>query len=417
MDKFNKNSFLIIGLSLIILGIIVLVGSVNLYISVANIVLIVMILITMKDLFGFLIKKPKLDFKLFLKIINVILAFFAFIFNEYAIAIVPIIFSIYAIGNALIYFINFIIIKINKSKGWFRDFFNGILYFTVGITVLLRPIFHLKDFLTMLGIYCILIGITFIFDYLEVKHSKRFMKFRISLPSIIDVFIPLSVLTRINKTINRDKKSSYTLNKKQEETDLQIIIHVTESGYGRLGHMDICYKGEILSFGNYDKDTRKFHELFGSGVIFKTKNKKEYIKFSIEDQKKTLFVFGIKLSAREDKKIRDNIDKLMNELKPWDDAIFVKDKKQNDYSARLYKATKADFYKFKKTKYKIYFILGNNCVTLANRIVNSALSDSFKFYGILTPGTYYDYLQREYMKKNSKVVSKEIYSKNNIDKI
>ena len=72
--------------------------------------------------------------------------------------------------------------------------------------------------------------------------------------------------------------------------------------------------------------------------------------------------------------------------------------------------------KFKKSKYKIFFVLGNNCVSLANRIIGKNLRDKFKFYGVMTPGTYYDYLEREYMKKRGIVVSKKIYSKLNINK-
>lgn len=422
MEKYNEKAYLLIGLIMLIFGIVILIGSVNLYISVANIVLILMVLITIKDLFSLLIKKPKLDIKLLSKVFNVFLAFLAYSFSEYAIAIVPIIFSIYAILNAIVYIINFVIIKLNKSKGGFKELFKGLLYLTIGITFLFSPIVHLNDLLTILGIYSILLGFTFIIDYLEINHYFRLFKFRISLPSIIEALIPFGVLQRINKIINEEEYIKEEYNKKEEKTDLEIIIHVTNAGYGRLGHMDICYKGEVISFGNYDKDTRKFYQLFGSGVIFTTYNKNDYIKFSIKDQKKTLFIFGLKLTDKEQKKIEHNIEKIKEELKPWE-PTFVKEKsffkknKKVDYSARLYKATRAKFYKFKRTKYRMYFILGNNCVTMANRIINKALKDSFKFYGVMTPGTYYDYLQREYLKKNSKVVSKKIYSKNNINKI
>ena len=36
--------------------------------------------------------------------------------------------------------------------------------------------------------------------------------------------------------------------------------------------------------------------------------------------------------------------------------------------------------------------------------------------GIITPGTYYEYLNREFQKKNSMVISRKIYNNKNIDK-
>ena len=76
---------------------------------------------------------------------------------------------------------------------------------------------------------------------------------------------------------------------------------------------------------------------------------------------------------------------------------------------------KPEFYKFKSGKNKVFFILKNNCVSLANKIIGPTLNKHTKMYGILTPGTYYDYLEREYMKKSSIVITKKIYNKYNID--
>ena len=101
-------------------------------------------------------------------------------------------------------------------------------------------------------------------------------------------------------------------------------------------------------------------------------------------------------------------------LKAKNEKKRVKKEDYIDYSSRLYRATKAKFYKFKLSNYRIYFILGSNCVTLINKILGKILKSKLRFYGFMTPGTYYDYLEREYLKKNSIVVSKKIYSKETI---
>ncbi len=416
MNKINGKSYLLIGLILILVGIFNLIGNVSLFRSIADLTLIIMVLITIKDLFSLIVKKPKIDIKLFIRIINVFIATLAFIFHDYSIAIVPIIFAIYTIGNAIVYFINFAIVKINTSRYGVRYFFCGLIYLAVGIMILFRPLINLGFMLNIIGIYAILLGTTFIFDYLQINHYYRFLKIRISLPSIIEAFIPLSVLRSINKEINNNKEIDYEYTKVNQKPDLEIFIHVTEKGFGRLGHMDICFNNEIISFGNYDISSYKFHELFGHGIVFITNEKEKYIKFCIKDTKKTLFSFGLKLTEKEKQEVENNIKKIKEELKEWQPPCLKDNKKHIDYSSRLYKATKADFYKFKKSKYKIFFVLGNNCVSLANRIIGKNLRDKFKFYGVMTPGTYYDYLEREYMKKRGIVVSKKIYSKLNINK-
>ena len=80
-------------------------------------------------------------------------------------------------------------------------------------------------------------------------------------------------------------------------------------------------------------------------------------------------------------------------------------------------ATSAKMYKFIKGKYKKYFALGNNCVKLADEIISKSGIDALKIYGIITPGAYYEYLNREFRKKNSIVVSRKIYNKKSIKKV
>jgi len=423
MKKVNGKSYLIIGLILVIVGIFTLIGSVSLFKSVANLVLIFMVLISIKDLFSLLLR-PKKDMKLYIKIFNVILSILSFILSEYVIAIVPLIFSAYSLLNAAINILNFTLMKTNKIKGGFKTLYLGLLYLFIGIIVLLGPLIHLDFVLFVLGVYAILLGLTFIIDYLEINHYGKFLKFRITLPSLIEAFIPLSVLQKINKTINNDKEIELETKKENIEPDLEIFIHVTEDGYGRLGHLDLYYDKKVMSFGNYDIYSYKLHDTVGNGIMFITDKKEKYIEFCICDNKKTLFSFGIKLTEYEKKKIEKNISKITEHLKEWEPPC-VQAKKKNkkykkseyvDYSSRLYKATKAKFYKFKNGRYKFFSVIGNNCVSFANKIIGSALKDKFKFYGVLTPGTYYDYLEKEFMKKDSIVVSKKIYTKSSINK-
>ena len=61
-------------------------------------------------------------------------------------------------------------------------------------------------------------------------------------------------------------------------------------------------------------------------------------------------------------------------------------------------------------------MLGSNCCRLADNIVGKSGIDLLKMNGAITPGTYYEYLNREFQKKNSMVISRKIYNQKNVDK-
>ena len=75
----------------------------------------------------------------------------------------------------------------------------------------------------------------------------------------------------------------------------------------------------------------------------------------------------------------------------------------------MYNATGAKFYKFNSGKFKTYFVLNTNCVKLADEILGKCGINIIKISGIITPGAYYDYFDREFGFKKSNVVSKTIY--------
>ena len=53
---------------------------------------------------------------------------------------------------------------------------------------------------------------------------------------------------------------------------------------------------------------------------------------------------------------------------------------------------------------------------LADSIIGKSGSDLLKMSGIITPGTYYEYLNREFRKKNSMVISRTIYNAESVNK-
>ena len=67
---------------------------------------------------------------------------------------------------------------------------------------------------------------------------------------------------------------------------------------------------------------------------------------------------------------------------------------------------------FKSGKFKTYFVMTTNCVLLAESIVCQAGTDILNLTGIISPGTFYDYLDREFLRPGSMVISREAYRLN-----
>ena len=151
--------------------------------------------------------------------------------------------------------------------------------------------------------------------------------------------------------------------------------------------------------------------MFGDGVLFLAKSKKEYINFCIDNSKKTIFDFGIHLTDTEKKKVALRIEELLKNTYPWNHKTDKNYCNGKSYAAKLYKRTSAKFYKFKSGKYKTYYVLGTNCCFLADDIIGKSGMDILSINGLITPGTYYDYLNRKLKGKNSNIIYKEIYNK------
>ena len=432
-DKlFNATYSLIIGLGLLFLSIITLVGRKWLYVNLVNVLLIAIFFLSLKNLINYFLgsKKDKnINF-----IISVLSLFFCLIFSffkDIPLSILPIIFGFYLLLNACVRYINFIILVENKSNGKITEFILGTIYLVISLISIFSPLKNLETVLIILGIYLLLLGLTFVKDFITgllSNNTKDKIKrhFRVSLPAIFEAIIPFAVLNEINYLIDKenfDEEFIYEEKNSDVVPDMEVLVHTSNRGLNRLGHCDIVYDGKVISYGSYDDSTLRFNALVGDGVVFTTDSDK-YIPFCIEHSKKTIFAFGLKLTQKQKENVKKEIDLLFKDLESWESPYqeALKGDKNadpnlyDDYASRIYQATGANLYKFTKGKYRKYFVCGNNCVKLADEIIGKSGIDLLKMYGVITPGSYYEYLNREFKKKNSMVISRKIYNNKNVDK-
>lgn len=415
---YDLTNSLIMGILFILLSLILFIGRKKIYMYIIHFTIIILLLMVIGNLFRYIYRKQtkkQIHTNLLICIFNLLVCLILLLIPKLSYSILPVIFSIYLLIIGTSQLVMYILLIKNKEVHRFSTLILGIFYYFIAIPILISPYQNIDNFLSILIIYTFFLGLTYVYDFIRniiPKKTKNELKrkIRITLPKIFEILIPYSVMLEVNKTL--ETKSEYTYQKARwkESSDLEVLIHTSKRGVNRIGHIDIIFEGIVYSYGNYNENSRKFFDFFGPGILFKTKNIEKYINFCIDNSKKTIFLFGIKLNEIQKQEVKKRIDELMNNTVPWNYKESIKKNEENSYASKLYKKTKAKFYKFKKGKYKTYFILGTNCCYLADDIIGHSGLDILSFNGIITPGTYYDYLNRQFYQKNSIVIYKEIYN-------
>lgn len=353
------------------------------------------------------------------------LAFFLATYPHIPVAILPILFGCLMLMHAVVHGITTYIYFSHHASGRIKELMLTGIYLLLGITMFLEPLVYVGDLMFLIGLYLCLYGIKNLKDALmeEMKidtKNKMRRKVRLPLPVLFASLIPHRVLTYINhffKESHEEPQAAIVEYKEEVEPDLEVLIHVTDKGYGAFGHVDICYHGYIISYGNYDAASYHLHDCIGDGVLF-VAPKEKYIPFCIADSQKTLFGFGMVLNDEMKREVNRKIYDIFQKIEPWYPDYQIALEKHDEktmqesleyYANRLYKNTKAKMYKFKSGPFKTYFVLKTNCVALADAIIGKTGIDIVDSNGIISPGSYYEYFNNEFMKSSTRVVTRTIY--------
>lgn len=334
-------------------------------------------------------------------------------------SIFPLVFALYIVLIGVIKFSTFCVYKSNGFKGFHSILLNSILELLFAYLVFINPIESIKPLTIILGFYFIFISFGYFIDFLEEAFPNNFLtkrrKFRITLPNILSLFIPYAFYRKINNSLNNEVTNVKIDKNTSGEVDLEIFIGVKESSIGKFGHADLCFDNKIYSYGHYDEDSKRFFDTIGDGTLFIVNNRDMYLKFCAEHSKKTIFAFGITLTNKQKENIKNELDKILANTYRWKCIQEIdKEKEYGDYASCLYRKTKAKFFKFNKSSYKLYYALWANCVKLVDHILRTSGSDVLRMNGVITPGAYYHHLNNQFKKKNSNVIRKEIITNSDI---
>ena len=373
-------------------------------------------------------KEKRLLIKLFIGIFYVSLAIFIK-FNPIflGISIVRII-GMYAFLNFIARLVAAIVLYKNKVKGWAIGMVVSIISLVFSLILLFHPQQYMYIVAKFSGIYIVLYSLTLFSDFFkEISYSniipdrvKR--KIRIGLPLLYAAFIPQHLLEKINESIKINPRNDIFVESKESYIEnnyystMEIFIHLAPDCANGFGHIDISIDNIAYSYGTYDSSSNRLFTLISDGVLIEA-NTKEYIKFLNKECNRSLIGFTLALNKNQYSAIKSKIDIIKSNCYEWKcDVQKHPNSTYTDETNLLYLATNCTFYKFKQGYFKTYFTLTSNCVRLADTIVGSAGLDLIAINGIITPGTYYNYLDKLFKRKNTIVIKKKIYRKDTFNK-
>ena len=435
VKNIDVYSMIFSGILYLTLGTLFLVKKQTIFSAVKgflNLLILLFIIAAIFQIIGFNpVKKKNLTSvsRLIGFIVNLSMASILYFKPEIVIAILPIFFGVYAIFSGIIRILIYIQYRINKVKRRSFIILGAVVLIILGILIIIHPLASILPITNIIGLFFTFYGISFIIDGIleglspETKNSFK-RRIRISLPVFMVALIPHKILIKINKSLETEElnEEDLTIFKENIPFDLEVLIHVGEKGTAAFGHVDIWFEGKVMTYGSYDDDTYKLAGAISDAVFIEIDNKEKYIDFSQKFMGKTLFGFGLKLTEEQKERVKEKIDEIKENLYVWkpksqldEEKGIVPETKRTDYASMVYDNLKGKFYKFLKGPFKTYFVMNTNCVLLADKIVGQSGIDLVKISGLISPGAYFEFFNREFMRKNSFVISRTIYYKDNKD--
>lgn len=325
--------------------------------------------------------------------------------------------------NGIVHFISFLTFKRDGVPQWKKRLVFSLVSFIFAYLLLQNPLRSIMTVSVLFGFYLLFLGFTllgdFIRDFLATDFATAKVKPRVYLPVPVFVaaMLPRKVLGYVNELIAYGDGENLVKGHEfvpSEKPRLEVYLHIGNDVIGKFGHMDICFDDVVYSYGCYDSSTNVLMGFISEGTLAVT-SRELYLYQSLEIEKKTLVGFGIDVQGDEAEQVRLRIAEMEENLVPWksraqrEQEKGISAKELTDPASVLFNNTDAKFYKFIKGPFKTYFALGSNCVLLAHKLIGSAGAGILQVNGLVTPGTYYAYLDRLYLAKNTFVISKTIY--------
>lgn len=375
-------------------------------------ILIILAIMVTAMLFDLVFKKNKQNIPLIIATIGAMI--FIYLFPTTYNRFIGLIVGSYAMLNAVIDFIEYYIRRKNKLNGVLGKLFASFIFLIFALILILMPQRGTGLIFIVAGIYSITQALINIFFAVLELFGHR--KFGLSLPVFLSALLPLRVFMRIS---GNDALMSHIISDPYDDEDinevpLSVNIYIQGSGFESFGHVDVAIGDTIYSYGLHDPSDRILWGSAGHGVLVKV-DKRAFFKNSLKTGKTMIISYEIYPNDSELKIIKDRLAKLMIDAVPFACNAKLKEEGQqvndDDYISDVYKDTNSELYKFKSGKFKTYFVFTTNCVLLTDYLIRNKEINLVGMSGIITPGTYLNFLYQLYLDPSSIVKGIKIYKK------
>lgn len=341
------------------------------------------------------------------------------IFEDRLFTIISLCFGIWTLFNGLVKLILYVEYRKNQVSGRLLTLFAAVVSLVLGFVFLASPAMHRETSVFICGVYLMVYGITYIQDFIRQVYPSAFVpgkrRLHLGWPAFLVALMPNAMIKKINAMYAKKQVPPLHAEKSSAPPDIEVFVHASEEGFSKFGHVDLYFEGRVYTYGCYDDRTKWFFTLLGEGHLITTEHKQAYLRLAIAYSKKTIFGFGLRLTEEQKQFVRHKLKDFSACLVPWyPDAQLAEqgrlpNEPYNDYASLLYTQTDAQFFRVTKGRFKTYFVLGTNCVLWADQILGAAGLDMIRVSGIITPGSYYDYLTKQYHMENTAVISYTVY--------
>ena len=334
--------------------------------------------------------------------------FFLFSNTDRLWALLPMGIGFIALLNGITHMITFWQYRKEASVRKLSHLIAGVGGLGLGIWVFGALYARIDTALWVFGIYLIFYGLMVLVDGIDAmitpeRKSRIKRRVRITLPIFIAALIPLRVQNKINEYFKRDDDMILTERAAEGmQPNVEVFVHVSPDGFGAMGHVDLAVNGRVISYGGYDEKNMKLFGGVGPGIIFTVEDKEKYIRFCKKENNKMLFGFGIYLKDDEIAALLKAFEETLQVSKQWDPP------RDGLYAGKLADATGATLYRVQQGPFKYYFVLGQNCVKYADHLLRCSGFPGV-ISGMISPGTYYDYLTKEFNAATGGVITRNVY--------
>lgn len=321
-------------------------------------------------------------------------------------------FGAYCIIYSICTFIQWGIYFWNANKRRVTTFFHGLAFLFLALFLLFYSDFQSYLIMMLLGVYVLLLGFRYVNDAMMVinpgQNASWSRKYRLSLPVLLSAFLPDWAISYKKNHETKNEK-----NDKQEPTNLRLMVHVGPKGFQKVGHITVVFNGMVYSYGNYNKASQHLNGTVGNGVFFIAPYEK-YLPMILSNENNSIFEYGVKTTAKQDTLIAEKLQYFKDISTPWHAPIESSSHRlkllKDDYANRLKIYADANFYQIESGRFKTYWALGVNCALFIDSVLKALESDLLTLQGIFSPGLYFDWLEKEYAKANSPIISRWFYS-------